>query len=47
MVLVMDELFCRCMGQRYREEMLQHGGGIHPTLLVQGTGSMAKMRNTI
>lgn len=31
-----EDPFSRSMGQRYREEMLQHGGGIHPALLVQG-----------
>ncbi|KAK7090831.1 mitochondrial intermediate peptidase-like [Littorina saxatilis] len=31
-----DDPFNRNMGQRYREEMLQHGGGIHPTQLVEG-----------
>lgn len=27
--------FSRTMGQQYREKMLQHGGGVHPSLLVQ------------
>ncbi|XP_076453818.1 mitochondrial intermediate peptidase-like [Babylonia areolata] len=31
-----EDPFSRSMGQRYREEMLQHGGGIHPSLLVEG-----------
>lgn len=31
-----ETVICRVMGERYRREMLAHGGSKEPTLMVQG-----------
>ena len=33
---IISSLIARTMGERYRREMLAHGGGKHPSDLVQG-----------